>query len=248
MQPMLEVRHLLQIIDAFQLATGLPDVTISSRAFADSKKIAAMRDGAGITVERPAPIGDYKISLAEWSLHKALFANEMTNMDFPKVARERFGFEAVEFVNQFFKDKARDEAYLKDLKGRAADNGVTCVLIMIDGEGDLSAPDKAARMKAVEQHSATRTDPAGRFLRTFENVYPMIFGDLESALRSARRSAGPARPRPGALGARGGGTADRRAARPADGRRPARPGGLRREDHVRRAQPGRVGARARTAR
>ncbi|MCS6899229.1 MAG: oxygenase MpaB family protein [Myxococcales bacterium] len=40
---------------------------------------------------------------------------------------------------------------------------------------------------AVDQHSATRTDPAGRFLRTFENVFPMVFGDLESAFACARR-------------------------------------------------------------
>ena len=83
-------------------------------------------------------IGDFKISLAEWSLHKALFAHKIDNLDFPKIAKEDYGIEGVEFVNQFFKDKAADSAYLKDLKKRADDHGVTCVLIMIDGEGDLS--------------------------------------------------------------------------------------------------------------
>src|SRR5689334_3940137 len=39
----------------------------------------------------------------------------------------------------------------------------------------------------VEQHSATRADPIGRFNRTFLHVYGMIFGDLESALTAARR-------------------------------------------------------------
>jgi sugar phosphate isomerase/epimerase len=97
-------------------------------------------------------IGDFKISLAEWSLHNALRKKEIDNLDFPKIAREQYGIEAVEFVNQFFKTKARDAAYLKDLKKRADDHGVTCVLIMIDGEGDLSAKDKAARMKSVEDH------------------------------------------------------------------------------------------------
>ena len=74
------------------------------------------------------------------------------NLDFPKIAREQFGIEGVEFVNQFFKDKAHDSAYLKDLKSRANDVGVTCVLIMIDGEGDLSAPDEGRRNRAVENH------------------------------------------------------------------------------------------------
>ena len=97
-------------------------------------------------------IGDFKISLAEWSLHNALRKQELTNLDFPVVAREKFGIDAVEFVNQFFKDKAHDSAYLKELKKRATDNGVTCVLIMIDGENNLSAADKALRDKAVEFH------------------------------------------------------------------------------------------------
>jgi L-ribulose-5-phosphate 3-epimerase len=97
-------------------------------------------------------IGDFKISLAEWSLHKALFAHKIDNLDFPKIAREEYGIEGVEFVNQFFKDKAEDSAYLKDLKKRADDQQVTCVLIMIDGEGDLSAPEAEDRNKAVENH------------------------------------------------------------------------------------------------
>jgi L-ribulose-5-phosphate 3-epimerase len=97
-------------------------------------------------------IGDFKISLAEWSLHKALFAHKIDNLDFPKIAKEEYGIEGVEFVNQFFKDKAEDSAYLKDLKKRADDQQVTCVLIMIDGEGDLSDPEAEKRNKAVENH------------------------------------------------------------------------------------------------
>jgi sugar phosphate isomerase/epimerase len=97
-------------------------------------------------------IGDFKISLAEWSLHKALFKKEIDNLDFPRIAHEQYGIDGVEFVNQFFKDKAKDSAYLRELKARASDSGVTCVLIMIDGEGDMSATDKAERMKAAENH------------------------------------------------------------------------------------------------
>jgi uncharacterized protein (DUF2236 family) len=39
----------------------------------------------------------------------------------------------------------------------------------------------------IEQHSATRADPVGRFNRTFLHVYGMIFGDLESAVTAALR-------------------------------------------------------------
>jgi len=101
---------------------------------------------------KPGKVGPFKISLAEWSLHRALRAKKLDNLDFPKVAREEYGIEGVEYVNQFFKDKAHDSVYLKDLKKRAADNGVANVLIMIDGEGDLSAPDKDARSKAIDNH------------------------------------------------------------------------------------------------
>ncbi|WP_422925336.1 sugar phosphate isomerase/epimerase family protein [Singulisphaera sp. PoT] len=110
---------------------------------------------ADVTGQPPAgKIGDFKISLAQWSLHNALFKKEIDNLDFPKIAREKFEIDGVEFVNQFFKTKAHDSAYLKDLKTRAKDHGVTCVLIMIDGEGDLSSPSKAERDKAVENHKA----------------------------------------------------------------------------------------------
>lgn len=77
----------------------------------------------------------FKISLAQWSLHKPLFAKEIDNLDFAKVAKERHGIEAVEYVNQFFKDKAKDAKYLEEMKKRTSDLGVTNVLIMIDGEG-----------------------------------------------------------------------------------------------------------------
>jgi L-ribulose-5-phosphate 3-epimerase len=94
----------------------------------------------------------FRISLAEWSFHKALFAGQMNNLDFPRVAKNDFGIEAVEYVNQFFKDKAQDRAYLADLKQRASDVGVENRLIMIDGEGALGDADPAERTKAVENH------------------------------------------------------------------------------------------------
>ncbi len=94
----------------------------------------------------------FDISLAEWSLHKALFDGKLDNLDFPKTARETFGIYAVEYVNQFFKDKAKDQTYLADLNQRAKDYGVTNVLIMIDGEGPLGSTDDTERIKAVENH------------------------------------------------------------------------------------------------
>ncbi|MFM7108264.1 MAG: sugar phosphate isomerase/epimerase family protein [Planctomycetaceae bacterium] len=110
-----------------------------------------VRSLAPATVEAPAA-APFRISLAEWSLHRTIFAGKLDNLDFPRVAKQQFGIEAVEYVNQFFKDKAQDADYLADLARRAADEGVTNVLVMCDGLGNLGDPDEKARTAAVEHH------------------------------------------------------------------------------------------------
>lgn len=94
----------------------------------------------------------FKISLAQWSLHKALFSKKLDTLDFPALAKNEFGIDAVEYVNQFFKDKAEDRKYLSQLLQRSKDNSVTNHLIMIDGEGDLGATDAKERLKAIQNH------------------------------------------------------------------------------------------------
>jgi sugar phosphate isomerase/epimerase len=94
----------------------------------------------------------FEISLAEWSFHKALFANKMTNLDFPVVAKQQYGISNLEYVNQFFKDKATDTNYLNELLKRCNDNGVKNHLIMCDGEGELGDLGNTKRRKAVENH------------------------------------------------------------------------------------------------
>jgi len=94
----------------------------------------------------------FKISLAEWSLHNALFGKKLDHLDFPKTAKQDYGIDAIELVNQFFKDKAKDQKYLAEFKKRATDLGVRIMLIMIDDEGDLGDPDPAKRTQAVENH------------------------------------------------------------------------------------------------
>lgn len=93
----------------------------------------------------------FTISLAEWSLHKALFAGKMDHLDFPKSAKRDYGIDAVEYVNVFFKEKG-SATYNAELKKRCDDEGVRSVLIMCDGEGDLGNADEAERKKAVENH------------------------------------------------------------------------------------------------
>lgn len=123
----------------------------------------------------------FRISLAQWSLHRKFFGEnrlavmeqlggygpymtalrdepekvlvgDLDPLDFASYTREQFDIGAVEYVNQFFLGKARDEVYLAALKQRAEDAGVKSLLIMCDSEGDLGAPDTAARNEAVENH------------------------------------------------------------------------------------------------
>ncbi|MDQ7040541.1 MAG: sugar phosphate isomerase/epimerase family protein [Rhodothermus sp.] len=103
---------------------------------------------AGMADRRPW----FRISLAQWSLHRTIFGGKLDALDFPVVARREFGIEAVEYVNQFFFDRARDRAYLGELKRRAEGEGVRSLLIMCDREGRLGDPDPGRRRQAVENH------------------------------------------------------------------------------------------------
>lgn len=92
-----------------------------------------------------------QISLAQWTLNKDLRDGSIDNLDFAKVAHEH-GINAIEYVNQFFMDKAKDTAYLQQMKQRAADLGVKSLLIMCDREGNIGDPDATQRSKTVDNH------------------------------------------------------------------------------------------------
>ena len=93
----------------------------------------------------------FRISLAQWSLHKTLQSGALHSLDFPGEAR-RLGFRGVEYVNQFFMHQAKDFGYLGALRRRCEDAGVESILIMCDGEGFLGAPEDVARTKAIDNH------------------------------------------------------------------------------------------------
>jgi len=104
----------------------------------------------GCTLPPRKPL--FRISLAEWSLNHALFGGEIDHMDFAGMAKKEFGIDAVEYVNQFFMDKAEDKNYLSDMKQRCDDLGVKSLLIMCDNEGRIGDSDKALRRQTVENH------------------------------------------------------------------------------------------------
>jgi len=92
----------------------------------------------------------FSISLAQWSLNKALFGGELDNLDFPAYTKNNFDIHAVEYVNQFF--KSAEKSYINELLKRTEDIGVKNVLIMVDSEGNLGEVDEAKRTLAVENH------------------------------------------------------------------------------------------------
>mgnify|MGYP001191736681 CR=1 FL=1 len=94
----------------------------------------------------------YKISLAEWSLNRTLRKVTITNLDFPKIAKETYGLDAVEYVSTFFRQYAEDTEYLTKLKNECDKYGVKSLLIMVDGEGNLADTSLTARNKAIENH------------------------------------------------------------------------------------------------
>lgn len=93
-----------------------------------------------------------KISLAQWSLHRALEDGAIKADQFPFVAKREYDISAVEYVNGFYKDKAEDERYWMDLRSRCENEGITSLLIMVDDEGILGIPNDSARIGAVEKH------------------------------------------------------------------------------------------------
>ncbi|MBL0920910.1 MAG: sugar phosphate isomerase/epimerase [Phycisphaerales bacterium] len=117
---------------------------------------AALVAGAAAALARPIratpprePL--FRISLAQWSYHRAVRSGEMTTLDFPGAALDRHGIDAVEFVSTLF--ERRDlAAETGALHRRCADLGVRSLLIMVDGEGALGDPNDAQRAQAVDNH------------------------------------------------------------------------------------------------
>ncbi len=97
-----------------------------------------------------APARKFRVSLAQWSLHKAIQSRLITNLDFPRIAREQFGIEGLEFVNALW--EAPTHGYVQRLKDNMRKTGTQAVLIMCDNEGFLGSPDKAARLQAADNH------------------------------------------------------------------------------------------------
>lgn len=102
-------------------------------------------------------ISDFKFSLAQWSFHKAIRETKLLPIfDFAKKARE-LGFDGLEYVNQLYNIDPNNrlmsiKKLTKELKLRSENEGMQNVMIMIDGEGDLSVSNKENRNQAISNH------------------------------------------------------------------------------------------------
>jgi sugar phosphate isomerase/epimerase len=93
-----------------------------------------------------------KISLAQWSLHRALEKGEIQSENFARIAKNNYDISAIEYVNQFYVQHGNNQKFWGQMKNRADDEGVKSLLIMVDNEGELGNPNDQERKTAVEKH------------------------------------------------------------------------------------------------
>ena len=103
-------------------------------------------------LQKPIAMAAPKISLAQWSLHRALESKTVKPEDFATIASGEYGIKAVEYVNSFYKDQGTNEAFWIQMKEKADNAGVKSLLIMVDDEGLLGHEDPNMRKQAVENH------------------------------------------------------------------------------------------------
>ena len=92
----------------------------------------------------------FKISLAQWSLHKAVFNGTQDPIDFAEKASE-LGFEGIEYVSTLYKKKVEEmglDSLIGVLNEKSKEFKVRNVLIMIDGEGSLASTNEEERNRS----------------------------------------------------------------------------------------------------
>jgi len=93
-----------------------------------------------------------QISLAQWSLHRSFQKGSLDPVDFASIAMEKYEIDAVEFVNGFYSEKAKDESFWNKMKARSDAAGVRNLVLMVDDEGDLGVAAEKERHQSVENH------------------------------------------------------------------------------------------------
>ncbi len=92
----------------------------------------------------------FKISLAQWSLHRTILQGKLDNLNFAETAKIVYDIDSVEYVNRMFFDK--EISYFKEMKKRSDNSGISNLILMCDDEGKLGDPDETTRNQSVKNH------------------------------------------------------------------------------------------------
>jgi len=96
----------------------------------------------------------FKLSLAQWSLHRYVKDEKKSPFHFASQAKE-MGFEGLEYVSQLYTDEIEElgfDVVIDSLNNISKKESMQNILIMVDDEGDLADPDENKRNQAVENH------------------------------------------------------------------------------------------------
>jgi sugar phosphate isomerase/epimerase len=93
----------------------------------------------------------FKIAVSQFSFASQFWTKQLDPLAFPAKSKE-LGITGLDYCSMFFADKAKDQAFLAELKKRSSDAGTYNLRIMIDGEGVLGDLNQANRTKAIENH------------------------------------------------------------------------------------------------
>lgn len=127
-------------------------VVMSRRLFLTTSFASATAIGLASRLSAASKAHKCQISLHELSLQRSLLAGRITHLDLARTARAQFELSAIEYASRFFSDRGHDEKYLSEMNKRAAEHEVRQLLISVDGEGRLGAPDPKQRREAVSNH------------------------------------------------------------------------------------------------
>ena len=143
----------LSVRSAFSLSLAFVFALSSLSCKEKTTKEAPFQETAVLT----AP--NFKLSLAQWSIHKMINEGGLDPYAFAEKAHD-WGFEGLEYVSQLYNKELQPtnygpEAMANFVAKSLAESekyGMQNLLIMIDGQGNLATTDTAERQAAVENH------------------------------------------------------------------------------------------------
>lgn len=144
-----------QILQAAALQSGHPQNTANSQTGNPQNPAAAPqtnhpdKPNAAATPEIKPLF--FKLAVSQFSFASQFWTQQLKPLDFPAKSKE-LGIPGLDYCSMFFADKAKDQAFLTQLKQRSADAGCYNLRIMVDGEGVLGDLNPTIRTKAIENH------------------------------------------------------------------------------------------------